>query len=313
MTRAAALLGLLACGGPDASQADAGDPVVDAAHEDGGACPPADLAPEWLAGQNDEVIAVLSGARPLSPGVSLADRATAGRRDRVRQFLIDRLASFGLEPEIDDYGGGANVYVDIPPTTSATTTGLAVFGAHFDTVAGSPGANDNATGVAIALAVARAIGALPCRRGGVLVALFDQEEIGLLGSEAFAARLTAEGRAVHSVHTVDQQGWDADGDRAVELELPTDALLARYQAAASGLGIPLVATGTPSSDHQSFRAAGFAAVGITEEFVSGDTTPHYHEPTDTYATVDLEYLASGTRLSLAVIGGLAVEGDEMSR
>jgi hypothetical protein len=45
-------------------------------------------------------------------------------------------------------------------------------------------------------------------------------------------------------------------------------------------------------------------VGLTEEYVSGDTTPHYHLPSDTFDTVDLDYLASSTTLLHATIGSL---------
>ena len=54
----------------------------------------------------------------------------------------------------------------------------------------------------------------------------------------------------------------------------------------------------------SFRELGFAAVGLTEEYVSGDTTRHYHQSTDVYDTVELEYLRSTTILVHEVFGRL---------
>jgi hypothetical protein len=59
----------------------------------------------------------------------------------------------------------------------------------------------------------------------------------------------------------------------------------------------------------SFRELGFAAVGLTEEYVSGDTTPHYHLPSDAYETVSLPYLASSTALLHVAIGGLVAPGE----
>ena len=111
---------------------------------------------------------------------------------------------------------------------------------------------------------------------------------------------------VVSVHTIDQMGWDQDGDRAIELERADEGLFELYAAAeplAPGV-TPLVPTDTGSTDHVSFRDLGFPAVGLTEEYVSGDTTPHYHLPSDTFETVDLAYLASSTALLHAAIGGL---------
>jgi Zn-dependent M28 family amino/carboxypeptidase len=140
----------------------------------------------------------------------------------------------------------------------------------------------------------------------VIVVFFDQEEIGLVGSDAFAAFLVAQGLDVVAAHTIDQMGWDADGDRTVELERADPGLFRLYDAASSALPaqVPLTPTDTGFTDHVSFRAYGFDAIGLTEEFVSGDTTPHYHLPSDTFATVDLEYLHSSTRLVLQTFGDL---------
>ena len=44
---------------------------------------------------------------------------------------------------------------------------------------------------------------------------------------------------------------------------------------------------------------------MSEEFVSGDHTPHYHRPTDTYDKIDFAYLATATRLAFAVIEDVA--------
>ena len=183
-----------------------------------------------------------------------------------------------------------------------------MFGAHFDTVAGSPGANDNATGVAAVFSAARYLAALPCRARPVMFVLFDEEEDGLVGSAAFARKLKADGVRVHSVHTIDQMGWDMDGDRRIELELPDQGLRELYLAAASDLGwsnsaMTIVTTNVSSTDHASFRPT-FPAVGITEEYRSGDTTPHYHKPTDTYPTVNLDYLKNTTVLIHHVFAGL---------
>jgi len=59
-------------------------------------------------------------------------------------------------------------------------------GAHYDAVAGTPGADDNASGVAVLLATAQAIGP----REEVCYVAFDGEECGFVGSRAFVAPLT---------------------------------------------------------------------------------------------------------------------------
>jgi hypothetical protein len=291
--------------GPDDGSDEATTPSTssatateDTASDETGAvdCTLPDPAPAWLEDDARDIVARLSGETELAPGITLADRSTPSRRAQTAEWLQARFDEIGLVGERHDYAGGTNVFALVAATMASE--GTLVFGAHYDTVPGSPGANDNATGVAVALALARQLQGVPCRRYDLIVVLFDQEEIGLVGSAAFAQALIDENEPVVAVHTIDQQGWDADGDRRIEIERPDAGLLEFYDDAADELPAPmeLVPTDTGFTDHVSFRAAGFPAVGITEEFVSGDTTPHYHQPGDTYDTVDFDYLVSGTTL-----------------
>lgn len=284
-------------GSDDGGPGDSDGAVGADALEDGGGCAELpDPSPSWLLEFQDDIVARLSGQTQITAGVSLSDRATVTRRGVTADYLVSVIDGLGLQARRHQYSTGTNVYVELPGDGSLA--GWVVFGAHYDTVSGSPGANDNATGVAMVLAAARYLNQVECRRRGAIFALFDQEEVGLIGSAAFAQKLVADGTNVASVHTVDQMGWDADGDRAIELERADTGLYELYAAARQELGvaIPLIATQTGSTDHVSFRAQGFEAVGITEEYVSGDTTPHYHLPGDTYATVSFAYLASTTEL-----------------
>ena len=82
------------------------------------------------------------------------------------------------------------------------------------------GASDNATGVATVLAVTRDATTVKARTRDLLVVFFDEEERGLVGARQFAERLKTQGARVHSVHTIDQVGWDKNGNGAIELELP---------------------------------------------------------------------------------------------
>jgi Zn-dependent M28 family amino/carboxypeptidase len=229
----------------------------------------------------------------------VANRALAA------DYLETLWDELGLEPERHAYDeGGTNIYARLPATT--TSTRYFVVGAHYDSVPQSPGANDNATGVAFVYGLARYLEQLPCRDAHVIFVLFDQEEIGLVGSYAFAELLFEQRLDVVAVHTIDQMGWDADEDRAIELERPDRGLVEAYQqgVARGPADVPLITTSTGATDHVSFREWGFAAVGLTEEYVSGDTTPHYHLPSDTYDTVSFEYLRSTTVLGNATFARL---------
>ncbi|MCX5744851.1 MAG: M20/M25/M40 family metallo-hydrolase [Proteobacteria bacterium] len=245
------------------------------------------LAAPWLAPELHDAIGALA-----------VPRATISERSAARTWLAQRLTALGWSPEVQSYAGGANVVATIPSTTGSTDQ--LIVGAHFDTVAGSPGANDDASGVAVVLAVAHYLADTPCRTPNVVVAFFDQEE-GLFGSRALAQRLVADGAVVRAVHTVDQVAWDGDHDRVIELEQPTSALAAAYRAAAEVVGVPVSVVGTGGTDHVSFRDEGFPAIGITEEYAGGDTSPYRHTAQDTAATVDEAYLALATQLVAHVI------------
>ncbi|KYG74068.1 hypothetical protein AWW68_15535 [Roseivirga spongicola] len=171
-----------------------------------------------------------------------------------------------------------------------------IIGAHFDSVKNSPGANDNATGVALVYAVAEYISTLEVRKYNLQIVFFDQEERRFKGSKAYAKQLLENKVNVVSVHTIDQLGWDEDGDRGIELEVPTDQIRDQYSKVAGEYNytFPIQISDVTSTDHRSFRQLGFAATGITEEYKNGDTTPHYHRSTDTYETVNFAYLTTIT-------------------
>lgn len=291
---------LLACGG-------AGDAAGLDASTDAQLCQTPELSPEWLTEMQSEVVAKLAGAQPISSGVTLSDRASEAARARTQVFIEEQLASFGYEIERHEFvgqGPGTNVLARL----NGREEGAYLVGAHFDSVPQSPGANDNATGVAAVLALARILAeSEDCLGSGIVFAFFDQEELGLLGSRALAETFVQEDAAILGVITLDQLGWDDNGDLLMEVELPAAGMLDAIRASANrhGFVLDLVETNTAGSDHTAFREQGFPAMGITEGFVSGDTTPHYHQSTDTFETVDLGFLAHSTSVLAGYVSDLA--------
>jgi len=180
------------------------------------------------------------------------------------------------------------------------TGGTLIVGAHFDGVTAGPGAADNATGVAMVLAVARYLrDEVPERTHPVVFALFDQEELGLIGSSEWVKTLTPAN--ITGAHIVDMLSWDADNDHVVELWSPSPALEAVYEMHGPAAGTPISSVTFDRSDHQSFLDVDIPATGIGEEFVGGDHTPYYHKATDTFANVSFDHLARVTRLVLLVL------------
>ena len=71
-------------------------------------------------------------------------------------------------------------------------------------------------------------------------------------------------------------------------------------------------TNEMSSDKKAFKEAGYPALGITEEYKNGDTAPHRHSETDTYETVDFNYLGYSTLLVFKVIEDILTDDNLVS-
>ena len=237
----------------------------------------------------------LTGVEAISASQKIPDRYTQPHREIAAKYLLEQLQTFADEARIVEYSKtGRNVVVEIKATTDSDE--WVILGAHFDSVRNCPGANDNATGVAAMYDVAIHLASMNTRKKNVYVVFFDEEEKGLIGSRNFAKWLKDNRVNVHSAHTIDQMGWDKDGDKGIELEMPDNDLLYHYEdiAELNDFYAPLHTTNVTSTDHTAFRELGYKAIGITEEYKNGDTTPHYHKSSDTFDTVDLEYLKSTT-------------------
>jgi hypothetical protein len=306
---AAFLVLLLGCSDGASTPIDAHPVRVDAAPDAAPGCEPCD----WLDEYQRRIVNQLAGGAEIAPGVTLEHRVSVDERDATRTYLLAELTALGLTAELAPYDGGtpnttgANVVARLPETVGTADPPPIVVGAHFDGVSAGPAAADNATGVAIVLAAARHLRDVRGRRRPVVFVLFDQEELGLVGSEAFVAELVRAQTGLHSAHIFDMLSWDGDGDRAVELWSPSPALEALYRAHGPAAGTPIQSVTFAHSDHQSFLAAGFPAVGVGEEFVGGDHTPHYHQATDTVENVSFAHLAVVTHLALAVLQTAATE------
>ncbi|TKS63024.1 MAG: hypothetical protein EWM73_01880 [Nitrospira sp.] len=193
-----------------------------------------------------------------------------------------------------------------------------LIGAHYDTVSGSPGADDNASGLVVLLEVASRLRAWPLARPVWLVA-FCLEEQDRLGSQAFASRLQAERRALAGAIILECVGFarseagtqqippgipiavPTQGDflaivgneasRSLVTQLEQETLRHAAQLKPLSLVVPGRGEAMPQtrrSDHASFWDAGYPAVMLTD--TANFRNPHYHRATDTVDTLNLEFL-----------------------
>jgi len=104
----------------------------------------------------------------------------------VQDLCADRLSEYGYQVALQDYGSGVNVV----GRRLGSEPGQVLVGAHYDHIDGCHGADDNATGVAATLEIARLL-ALPSFDRTVMIGCWDEEERGLVGSEAYVAAAQA--------------------------------------------------------------------------------------------------------------------------
>jgi len=172
-----------------------------------------------------------------------------------------------------------------------------VIGGHFDSVAAGPGANDNGSGTAVMLELARVLASRPSPFTIKFVA-FDAEEIGLLGSAHLVGQLSEdEVRTTRAMINLDMVGVGDEvrlggSDEVVSLAFPIAAQLGE-PARALGGGL------NGASDHASFMRAGIASL-----FVYRAEDPNYHGPNDRAEFVDPAGLDFAGRLVLGVLDSL---------
>ena len=173
-----------------------------------------------------------------------------------------------------------------------------VIGGHYDSVAAGPGANDNGSGSATLLELARVVASRQYPFSVRFVA-FEAEEIGLLGSAHYVRELSQESReATLAMINLDMVGV---GDR---LSFGGDAELVELAIRKAGeLGIvahQLRGGAGSASDHASFQA-----VGIPSLFVYRSEDPRYHTADDRAEYVQRENLAIAGSIVLDMLDELA--------
>jgi hypothetical protein len=252
-------------------------------------------------------LAALTGKNPIAANTSIPERGTVQGRTLTRQYLSQTLESLGYKVEPHEYRrNGINITARL--MADEPTDEYIVVGAHMDSVRNA-GADDNASGSTAVLEAAAVLPQLKGRKVNILFAWFDEEELGLIGSGYLARSLKKQGMKITSVHTSDMLGWDADGDKTVEVARPDGILWDYYQMVnkTHGLNLPLDRTSTGQSDHVSFHDQGYASVCLSEEWTSNDSTPYYHQRGDQFPTINREFLAAGTQLMIAAVGDLSLK------
>lgn len=264
-------------------------------------------------------------------------RAAMGAKEDIEglahteEFVIKRLEDLGYKPATEDiewampvrsWAGKDHVprkwrNVIAEKTGTKVPEEVIVVSAHLDTVVGTPGADDDGTGVAALLELARVLRDEPLART-VRLAFFNLEEVGLAGSRQHVTARAGAKERVLGMMSLEMLGYFTDEPGSQRTPIPEipgvfkpstvgdfisivgikahQAFSARLEAemlkAAPGLKtarvdfLPIPAPDLLRSDHAPFLAAGLPAVMITD--TANFRNPNYHKPGDTVETIDAQ-------------------------
>jgi len=211
-----------------------------------------------------------------------------------------------------------NVEAELP---GASVPGeIVLVGAHYDSVSGSPGANDNASGVAAVLALARLLRGQPLARTVRFVAFANEEAPFFatdgMGSRVYARRARQRGEQITAMLSLETMGYYTDIAGSQHYPWPfglfyprvgnfigfvgnvaSRSLVRRSIAAfrrhtafpSEGTAAPSGLTGVGWSDHWAFWQENYAAVMLTDTALF--RYAHYHTPADTPEKLDYDRMA----------------------
>jgi Zn-dependent M28 family amino/carboxypeptidase len=240
----------------------------------------------------------------------------------VQQYIRQQLEQWGTV-EIHEFQVRGkihqNLILNLPPLSQEGKGGLPpiLIGAHYDAVPGTPGADDNATGVAALLELARAFAAEPLNYPVRIVA-FDMEEYGMLGSSQYAADLQQQQQPLRLMLSLEMLGYcdSAPGSQrypaglqyfypnrgnfiALVGNLSTIPDLIHLSRTIRKAGTPsewlpvpvrgLIVPQTRLSDHSPFWDRGYRAMMVTDTAFMRN--PHYHKRSDRIETLNLDFLS----------------------
>jgi Zn-dependent M28 family amino/carboxypeptidase len=254
----------------------------------------------------------------------------------AERYIGETLRALGYEVSRQAYQAqgvdSANLEVSIAGSGAASEIVLA--GAHYDTVPGSPGADDNASGVAAILELARLLRSAKPARTIRLVAFVNEEPPfffwGEMGSKVYARAARARGDDIRVMLSLEMLGcysdekgsqgyppllkyfYPAQGNYVAfvsnvrsrhALRGVFDAFRASSDFPAEKLAAPALVPGIGWSDQLSFWREGYPAAMVTD--TAFHRYRHYHQPTDTPEKLDYARMAQVVEGLARTLGSLA--------
>ena len=278
-------------------------------------------------------------AAPLSPDeVALRDELRAsvqklageiGERNvwhypqlnAAADFIENSFSRAGLRTRRDSYDMHGQACHNIEAEIAGARPEILLIGAHYDSVFGSPGANDNGTGVAATLALAQRFAGRKPEHTLRFVAFVNEEPPYFLsdemGSFIYAGRCKARGDTISGMISLETIGYFSDAPHSQTYPSPglglfypkvgnfigfvsnvqSRALLRRVvtlfrkyaKIPSEGAALPAFIPGVSWSDQWSFWRYGYPGIMVTD--TAPFRYPHYHSATDTPDKLDYDRFA----------------------
>jgi hypothetical protein len=257
----------------------------------------------------------------LATTIGPRTHVTPGSLDAAAAYIRGTWTAQGHTVESESFRLDRRTVENLVVTIPGSSPELVVIGAHYDTHPGSPGADDNASGVAALLELGRALRGSRPRRTIRLVAFVNEEypfaRTDAMGSVVHAQRARARGDVIHAMVSLESLGnysdepgsqvtpglfrpfFPAEGNFVAfmgDLKSRDDVIRSmsafreHAEVPSHGLSAPGWLAGTYRSDHWAFWLEGYPGVMVT------DTAPYryadYHEDSDTAEKLEYPTLAA---------------------
>jgi hypothetical protein len=262
-----------------------------------------------------------SDVQRLAGEIGERNMAHYGQLNAATDFIEDSFSRAGLHPRRDSYEVRGEACHNIEAEIPGTRPDVVLIGAHYDSVFGSPGANDNGSGVAALLALARRFAGTPAQQTLRFVAFVNEEPpyfiTEQMGSFVYAGRCKARGDRISAMISLETIGYFSDAPHSqtypaagLGVFYPTvgnfigfvsnvhsRALLRRSIALfrkhakipSEGAALPSFVPGVSWSDQWAFWQHGYPGIMITD--TAPFRYPHYHSATDTPDKLDYDRFA----------------------
>ena len=260
-----------------------------------------------------ESVRILSGEDSVFIGgnkTRITERYSEIGTNKAADYIKERFNGLDLNVFDQKYSAtGRNIYAI--QEGSAVPDSFYIICAHYDSVTDFC-ADDNASGTAAVLEAARLLED-SCFRYSIIYALWDEEELGLVGSFYFASQLEVLNYKIKGVINLDMIGFDSNDDRIFEIhvnDLPAsnrikDEILRIVNDYDLDLKPSVRNPGTSGSDHTPFRLKEIAAVLIIEGLQSGDFNKFYHTINDRIGKFNIPYFHELAKLGVMTLVSMA--------